>query len=40
MELISLDTLCYLPPNTSESPGLTPAIKANTRFNYPGGMKS
>jgi len=32
-------TQCYLLPNTSEHPALTPAIHAGTRFTYPGGME-
>jgi len=32
-------TQCYLPPETSERPRLTPAIQAGTRFTYSGGME-
>ena len=31
-------TQCYLLPDTSEHPALTPAMHAGTRFTYPGGM--
>jgi len=34
-------TQCYLPSDTSKvnSPRLTPARQAGTRFTYPGGME-
>jgi len=32
-------TLCYLSPDTSERPRLTPAMQAGTRFTYPGRME-
>jgi len=32
-------TQCYLPPDTSEHPALTPARQARTRFTYLGGME-
>jgi len=30
---------CYLLPDTSERPPLTPASQAGTRFTYPGGIE-
>ena len=32
-------TQCYLPPDTSEQPRLTPVMQAGTRFTYPGGTE-
>jgi len=32
-------TQCYLPPAQGNSPRLTPAMQAGTRFTYPGGME-
>ena len=32
-------TQCYLPPDTSEHPRLTPAMQTGTRFTYPRGIE-